>query len=80
MAYLCSDELPRSISTCLPLEDLLLRTATVSLGLLLYEAWNTKPAVLDELGCQSTEAPIRVGFTLVDDIEDVFQNWTVLIT
>jgi hypothetical protein len=37
---------------------------------LLDEAWNAKPAVLNEPFAQVTGAPIRIIVALVDDAED----------
>jgi hypothetical protein len=74
------DELPRSILTRLPLEDVLLETTAVSLGLLLDEAWNTKPAALNEPVGQGTGAPSVTLIMLVDELEDASHGRSFLVT
>lgn len=72
------DELPRSILASLPLEDLFLKTTTVSLGFLLDEAWNAEPFSLHEFLGQGTDAPIHQGIMLVDDVQDCFHVRAIL--
>jgi hypothetical protein len=47
---------------------------------LLDEAWDAKPATINELVDQATAAPIPRALMLVDDVEDVFQDWAFLVT
>jgi hypothetical protein len=66
--------------TCLPFEALSLEVTAVSLGLVLDEAWNAEPAVLDKLFAQGTGAPLVVVFTINHGVEDEVQFWAFLVT
>jgi hypothetical protein len=65
--------------TYLPLEDLLLERAPVSSGLLLDEAWNAEPAILDEFVGQGTGALLCTVVKLVEDVVDGDKVWAAIL-